>query len=86
MSDRAAALRAKLVRNWNTATLDREERAPLYDSLGARLAAGTAASQLGVSVDIVAARHLRRLCEPHRAILGLRRLLPPAVAARPLRR
>ncbi len=54
MSDRAAALRARLVRNWNTAPLAREERAPLYESQGARLATGTAATQLGVSVDIVA--------------------------------
>ena len=32
----------------------REQRAPLYDSLCARLAQGTAARRLGISIDIVA--------------------------------
>jgi len=34
--------------------LEREQRAPLYDSVGARLARGTAARKLGASIDTVA--------------------------------
>jgi len=49
----AEALARKLIRNWNNANLNREERPPLYDTLGARLGTGTAANKLGASFDIV---------------------------------
>lgn len=54
MTDKAAELRAKLIRNFNEVELKHEVREPLYDSRGARLAAGTAAMKLGASIDIVA--------------------------------
>ena len=54
MSDPAQDLRAKLIRNFNTAPATHEERAPLYDSVCARLAHGTAATKLGISIDTVA--------------------------------
>lgn len=50
----AQALRARLVRNFDDAAKTHEVRAPLYDSRCARLAEGTAARHLGISVDIVA--------------------------------
>ena len=53
MSEKIDELRAKLVRNFKTAERVRESRAPLYDSMSARLAQGTAASKLGISVDTV---------------------------------
>jgi uncharacterized cupin superfamily protein len=54
MSDKAEQLRTKLVRNFNEATLTREQREPLYDTQCARLAAGTAAAQMGISIDVLA--------------------------------
>jgi uncharacterized cupin superfamily protein len=53
MNENAAALAAKLIRNFNTVPKQFEERAPLYASSGARLARGTAAHKLGCSVDVV---------------------------------
>jgi uncharacterized cupin superfamily protein len=47
-------LRERLIRNFDSAEKTREQRAPLYDSLCARLARGTAARKLGISVDVVA--------------------------------
>lgn len=54
MTERAAELRAKLIRNFETIEKTREHRAPLYDTLCARLAAGTGAAKLGLSIDTVA--------------------------------
>ena len=54
MSDRADRLRALLLRNVDGVEMTRERRAPLYDTLCARLGTGTAASKLGISVDVVA--------------------------------
>ena len=54
MSDTAAALRAKLIRNFNEVTLKRELRDPLYDTQCANVAAGTVASKLGLGVDVLA--------------------------------
>ena len=54
MNDTARALHARLVRNWRTIEKVREHRDPLYDTLCARLARGTAARQLGMSVDTLA--------------------------------
>jgi uncharacterized cupin superfamily protein len=54
LSDRAAALAATLIRNFDGAPMTQLLREPLYDSRGARLARGTAARKLGCSVDILA--------------------------------
>ena len=51
----ADELRAKLIRNFDTAPREPFVRAPLYDTLCARLAAGTAAKQLGASIDVLPA-------------------------------
>ena len=53
MSDIAAALRAKLIRNFNDVPLVRQQRDPLYDTLGASVSAGTAAAKLGIGVDVL---------------------------------
>ncbi len=45
----------KLIRNFNEVELEHDTRAPLYDSMCARLALGTVARKLGASVDTVAA-------------------------------
>jgi uncharacterized cupin superfamily protein len=50
----ASELRARLIRNFNEVELEHERREPLYDTLCARLAAGSAAAKLGISIDIVA--------------------------------
>ncbi len=50
----ALALRARLIRNFDSVEKTRELRPPLYDTLCARLAHGTAASKLGISIDTVA--------------------------------
>lgn len=63
MTDRADALRQQLIRNFNDQPLKRDQREPLYDSVGARLAAGTAALKLGASIDIVAPG--KRSCPYH---------------------
>ena len=52
--DPALELRARLVRNFNDAEKTHELRPPLYDTLSARLATGTEASKLGISIDTVA--------------------------------
>jgi len=54
MNETAAALHARLIRNFDDAALTREQRPPLYDSHCTRLAEGTAARKLGASVDVVA--------------------------------
>jgi uncharacterized cupin superfamily protein len=54
MSTKAADLHQRLIRNFNDAELKRELRDPLYDTLCARLATGTAATKLGASFDILA--------------------------------
>jgi uncharacterized cupin superfamily protein len=51
---KADALAKVLIRNFNEAPTEREQREPLYDSVCARLARGTAAKKLGVSIDTVA--------------------------------
>jgi uncharacterized cupin superfamily protein len=50
----ASDLAARLIRNIHHVPLEHVVREPLYDSKGARLAVGTAASKLGASVDTVA--------------------------------
>lgn len=54
LSPTAQALADRMIRHIDDAPVQREQRAPLYDSWGARLAAGTAAQQLGASIDTVA--------------------------------
>jgi uncharacterized cupin superfamily protein len=54
MTEKSEQLRARLLRNFDAVPMEREQRAPLYDSVCARLATGTAATKLGVSIDIVA--------------------------------
>ncbi len=63
MNENSAALAKLLIRNFNDAPLERERREPLYDTLCARLAAGTAAQKLGASIDTVAPG--RRSCPYH---------------------
>ncbi len=54
MSEKATSLAERLIRNFDDVPRKRDLREPLYDSLGARLAAGTAARKLGASIDVVA--------------------------------
>ena len=54
MTEAADALAKKLIRNWNEVPRTHEQRAPLYDSMCARLAPGTAAQKLGASIDTLA--------------------------------
>jgi uncharacterized cupin superfamily protein len=56
-------LAALLIRNINDAPLERLVREPLYDVAFARLAKGTAARNLGISVDTVAPG--KRSCPYH---------------------
>jgi uncharacterized cupin superfamily protein len=63
MTSAAQQLRQKLIRNFDTIEKTLEQRAPLYDTLCARLAGGTAASKLGLSVDTVAPG--KRSCPYH---------------------
>lgn len=53
MSDKAAALRALLVRNPRDAALALERRDPLYETRCARLSTGTAARKLGGGFDVL---------------------------------
>ena len=54
MSEETERLRQLLIRNFDTIEKTREQREPLYDTLCARLATGTAATKLGISIDVVA--------------------------------
>ena len=54
MNPRARRLRDQLIRNFDDLPKERELRAPLYDTMCARLAEGTAAQALGMAIDIVA--------------------------------
>ncbi len=67
MNDKSKALAAALIRNFNSAPLERFQREPLYDAVGARLATGTAARKLGASVDVVAPGKVTCPYHAHRA-------------------
>ena len=54
MNEKSTALAKRRIRNFNDAPVERERREPLYDSLCARLGPGTAAQELGASIDTVA--------------------------------
>ncbi len=49
----AADLRTRLVRNIDQVKLERQERAPLYDTRCGRVTDGTAAAKLGAGFDIL---------------------------------
>jgi uncharacterized cupin superfamily protein len=49
----AADLRTRLVRNIDEVKLERQERAPLYDTRCGRVTEGTAAAKLGAGFDIL---------------------------------
>jgi uncharacterized cupin superfamily protein len=53
MNDKAAALAARLIRSFKTVPMTHGQREPLYGYLSAQLARGTAAQQLGASVDLL---------------------------------
>lgn len=53
MNEKALDLATRLIRNFDEVPLQPFVRAPLYESLGTRLATGTAARRLGASIDIV---------------------------------
>jgi uncharacterized cupin superfamily protein len=53
MATTAQRLRKRLIRNYLTNPQTLERRDPLYQTLCARLAHGTAAVKLGISVDVV---------------------------------
>ena len=63
MTPEQSALAARLIRNFNDVPLEHQVRAPLYDSLAARLGTGTAAQKLGASIDTVAPG--KRSCPYH---------------------
>jgi uncharacterized cupin superfamily protein len=63
MSDKAAALRAKLIRNPRDLALERFQRDPLYDTRCGRLSTGSAATKLGGGFDVVAPG--KRSCPYH---------------------
>jgi len=63
MNTKAQKLAARLIRNFDDATLVRQQRAPLYDTMCAGLSDGSAATKLGAAVDIVAPG--KRSCPYH---------------------
>lgn len=63
MNDKITELRERLIRNFNKATPERLQRAPLYDTSFGSLSEGTAAVKLGGSIDVIAAGH--RGCPYH---------------------
>ena len=63
MTEAAQLLARQLIRNFNTTEREREVREPLYDSVCARLAHGTAARKLGAAIDVVAPG--KRSCPYH---------------------
>ena len=63
MNEASTSLASLLIRNFNEASLERQVREPLYETLTARLAPGTAARKLGASVDTVAPG--KRSCPYH---------------------
>jgi uncharacterized cupin superfamily protein len=54
MPERAAALRQQLIRNVDEVKLERQERAPLYDTQCGGVTDGTAATKLGAGFDVLA--------------------------------
>jgi uncharacterized cupin superfamily protein len=54
MDAKVTKLAKQLIRNFDGAALQRQDRLPLYDTMCAGLSDGTAATKLGAGVDIVA--------------------------------
>ncbi|MEL7886858.1 cupin domain-containing protein [Serratia marcescens] len=54
MTEKAALLAQRLIRNVEQVEMKHDRRPPLYDSVGARLGTGTVADKLGASFDCVA--------------------------------
>ncbi len=63
MNAKVNELASKLIRNFNEIEKGSEVRPPLYETVCARLAPGTAAKHLGASIDIVAPG--KRSCPYH---------------------
>ena len=63
MSETPISLASLLIRNFNDVPVKRQVREPLYETLAARLAPGTAARKLGASIDTVAPG--KRSCPYH---------------------
>jgi uncharacterized cupin superfamily protein len=53
MNEKPDSIASRLIRNFNDAAVERQVREPLYESLAARLAPGTAAQKLGASIDTI---------------------------------
>ncbi len=53
MNERATELRERLIRNFDEISKEHFQRAPLYDTVCARLGTGTAARKLGASFDVL---------------------------------
>jgi len=53
MTESPVSLASLLIRNFNDAPVELQVREPLYETLAARLAPGTAARKLGASIDTV---------------------------------
>lgn len=54
MTDHATVLRQQLIRNLDEVELERQQRAPLYDTQCGGVSTGTAAAKLGAGLDILA--------------------------------
>ena len=54
MTDHATVLRQQLIRNLDEVELERQQRAPLYDTRCGGVSTGTAAAKLGAGLDILA--------------------------------
>ena len=63
MTNTKTSLAQRLIRNFNAVEAEKQVREPLYETLAARLAVGTAASKLGASIDTVAPG--KRSCPYH---------------------
>jgi uncharacterized cupin superfamily protein len=63
MMTNAQRLRARLIRNFDSIEKTLEKREPHYETLCARVARGSAATKIGLSVDIVAPG--KRACPYH---------------------
>lgn len=63
MTNKATQLASKLIRNFDDSKKEKQVRDPLYETLSATLAKGTAAQKLGASIDVVPAG--KRSCPYH---------------------
>jgi uncharacterized cupin superfamily protein len=54
MTERIDELRRQLIRNFNEVPLERQQRAPLYDTMCGSLSTGTVAKKLGAGFDVLA--------------------------------